>query len=79
MTVDQETPTRSATIGIMKQNRNKPLKNLPKGWVLDPLQPADAVVFHRLLKQTLNSFIFTGSVANIYQLKNSKRPEIRYF
>lgn len=50
-----------------------PLKNLPKHWVLDPLQLVDEEILHCLLKQVLNFSIFMRSAAELYQLE----PDIR--
>lgn len=72
-TTDQEIPFFSySKDNEIKLNRYKPLKNVPKCWVLDPLQLVDAVIFHCLLKQTLDFSIFLGIVAELYQLKNFK-------
>lgn len=68
----------SHTVRIMKQNKYKPLKNVPKCWVLDPLQLLDAVIFHCLLKQPLDFSILLGIVAEPYQLNNFKAPQTRY-
>lgn len=76
-TVEDNRYQSSATIKVTKQNRYKPLKHLPKRWVLDPLQFVDVVTFHRFLKQPLDFAIFMGITAELYQLKLFLIPKIR--